>query len=190
MKPCRPVRFNGKSDLRVNCVSRWSLWSSQRGVIGSMKRRITIMAFVLFAYSAPTLALEEFSVGVATPAPTGLTFKLWITRLTAIDLFAEWDFNSDQYYFHADYITHDYERLEASESNLMFYYGYGVRVKDEGLSDDTIAGLRLAFGVSYLMDDPPLDVFGEIAPRVDVAPSTNFGLDVMIGVRYRIGLNR
>ena len=155
-----------------------------------MKKIITILSFILVGYNAPSFAFEEFSVGVATPAPTGLTFKLWLTRLTAVDLFAEWDFNGDKYSFHADYISHDYERLDAKESNLMFYYGYGVRALDEGKTSDSVAGVRLPLGVSYLMDDPPLDVFGEIAPRVNVVPSTNFGLDVMIGVRYRIGLNR
>lgn len=153
-----------------------------------MSRRIrTIISIVLFACTAPAFAFEEFSVGVATPAPTGLTFKLWQTRLSAIDLFAEWDFNDEKYYFHADYISHDYERLDARESNLMFYYGYGIRALDEGKTSDTTVGFRLPLGVSYLLDDPPLDVFGEIAPRINVAPSTNFGLDVMVGVRYRIG---
>ena len=31
----------------------------------------------------------------------------------------------------------------------------------------------------------PIDVFGEVAPRVDLVPNTNFGLDIMIGIRYR-----
>ena len=73
----------------------------------------------------------------------------------------------------------------------MFYHGYGVRVINEGgVNEKTALGMRLPFGVSYLMDDPPLDVFAELAPRVNVTPSTNFGLDVMLGVRYRIGLSR
>ena len=118
------------------------------------------------------------------------SFKVWKSRLTAFDLFAEWDFDGEKYNFHTDYISHDYERLDTAETLLMFYHGYGVRIIKEGKDDKTALGMRLPFGVSYLMDDPPLDVFGELAPRINVTPSTNFGLDVIIGVRYRFGLSR
>lgn len=137
--------------------------------------------------SAPAFAFEELSIGLAAPSPTGLSAKLWKTRLVAYDLFAEWDLDSEKFNFHADYLKHDYERLEAKESNMLFYSGYGIRLIDEGIHDDTILGVRIPFGISYLMNDPPLDVFGELAPRINVLPSTNFGIDVMIGIRYRLG---
>ena len=155
-----------------------------------MKKALQTIILTLLCYSLPASAFEEFSAGVATISPTGLSFKVWQTRITAFDLFAEWDFDGEKYNFHADYMTHDYERLNAKETLMMFYHGYGIRIINEGGADEkTALGLRMPFGVSYLMDDPPLDVFGELAPRINVLPSTNFGLDVMIGVRYRIGFN-
>ena len=155
-----------------------------------MKKALQIIVLAFMCHSLPASALEEFSAGVGTISPTGLSFKVWKSRLTAFDLFAEWDFDGEKYNFHTDYISHDYERLDTAETLLMFYHGYGIRIIKEGKDDKTALGMRLPFGVSYLMDDPPLDVFGELAPRINVTPSTNFGLDVIIGVRYRFGLSR
>ena len=154
-----------------------------------MKRMARNLCIALAFTITPAHAFEEFSAGLATPSPTGLIFKLWTSRLTAFDFFAEWNFDSEDYNFHADYLMHNYQMLDAKESNMIFYYGYGIRALDDTNDDESAtAGLRLPFGVSYMMDDPQIDVFGELAPRMDVTPRTNFGLDVMIGVRYRMGL--
>jgi hypothetical protein len=158
-----------------------------------VKKSRIFIGIVLCALSItavkPAAAFEELSLGLAAPSPTGISAKLWSTRLTAYDLFAEWDIGSEKFNFHMDYIRHDYERLDTKESDMIFYTGYGVRLLDEGIHDDTIFGVRVPFGISYLMDDPPLDVFGELAPRVNLVPSTNFGIDVMIGFRYRLGID-
>lgn len=147
------------------------------------------LATLLLVTCTPASAIEEFSAGLATPVPTGVILKLWTSRLTAFDFFAEWNFDSSDYNFHADYLSHNYELLNARESNMIFYSGYGIRVLDDRNDNESAtAGVRLPFGVTYLMEDPRVDLFGEVAPRMDVTPRTNFGLDLMIGVRYRIGM--
>ena len=146
------------------------------------------LAILLIINTTPALAIEEFSAGLATPSPTGVIFKLWTSRISAFDFFAEWNFDNDKYNFHTDYLSHNYDLLNASESHMIFYSGYGIRVLDDTKDNESATvGVRLPFGVTYLLDDPSIDVFGELAPRMDVNPRTNFGLDVMIGVRYRIG---
>lgn len=154
-------------------------------LISSAVIRALVVIAILFSKS--TFAVEEFSAGLATPSPTGVIVKLWTSRLTAFDFFAEWNFDASDYNFHADYLSHNYDLLNARESNMIFYSGYGIRVVDDrNDNEDTTVGVRLPFGVTYLMEDPRIDVFGEVAPRMDVTPRTNFGLDIMIGVRYRI----
>jgi hypothetical protein len=153
-----------------------------------MKCIIRSLGITFLLITTPALAIEEFSAGLATPSPTGLIFKLWTSRFTAFDFFAEWNFDSNDYNFHADYLTHNYELLDAKESNMIFYSGYGIRALDDTNDDERpTLGLRLPFGVTYLMEDPHIDLFGEVAPRMNVTPRTNFGLDIMVGVRYRIG---
>ncbi len=132
----------------------------------------------------------EFDLGVAGGSPNGITAKYWTTEKTAIDLFGEWSFNSNEYKAHADFLYHDFDKIDLEDTRIAFYYGGGVRFKFADNSDDTQVGLRIPFGLEYFLNDIPVEFFGELAPRVNVYPSTNFGMDVMIGVRYRFNISR
>ena len=138
----------------------------------------------LVTISQATVA-DELAIGLATPSPTGLTAKLWSNEKIAYDLVGSWDTGSDKVYLHFDYLIHDYEKFNLDGTPMPYYYGYGARFKEEE-NADTIIGLRMPIGVSYFIQSAPFEAFAEVAPRVDIAPSTNFGLDVMIGIRFRI----
>lgn len=144
----------------------------------------TYLCAALLVFSSISFA-DELAIGLATPSPTGLTGKLWKDKEIAYDIVGAWDTGSEKVYFHFDYLIHDYNKFNLDGNPMPFYYGYGARFKEEA-NTDTIMGLRMPIGVSYFIQNAPFEVFGELAPRVDVAPSTNFGLDVMIGVRFRI----
>lgn len=153
----------------------------------TFKSCLRYLTFLFFVSSA-TANASEFSIGLATPSPTGVTAKLWTSPTTAYDIFAEWNFSSSNYNVHADYLTHYYDTFNFKESNMLFYSGFGIRAVYDSTEDESATvGARVPFGISYLMENPDIDFFGEVAPRMDVAPHTNFGLDVMIGLRYRIG---
>lgn len=150
-----------------------------------MKKGGFFILFVILTISGnKSLYAKEISVGVAAISPTGLTAKFWLSKEHAIDIFGSWSFNSDKFNFHADYLLHDFDKIKIDDNPMAFYYGVGVRVKDED-RDEFIVGIRMPFGVSYLLSNVPLDIYGEVAPRINVVPSTNFGLDVIIGVRFR-----
>lgn len=44
-------------------------------------------------------------------------------------------------------------------------------------------GIRIPVGVSYEFPSAPFDVFGEIAPIVDLAPETELAFNAGVGVR-------
>lgn len=127
----------------------------------------------------------EFDIGIAAISPNGFIAKYWTTETTAIDIFGEWSFNSNEYLMHADILLHDFNKFQLEDMRIAFYYGGGVRVKFADKSDDSIIGVRIPFGVDYFLQEMPVDIFGELAPRVNVYPDTHFGMDVMIGLRYR-----
>ena len=127
----------------------------------------------------------EFDIGMAAISPNGFIAKYWTTETTAIDIFGEWSFNSNEYLMHADILLHDFNKFQLEDMRIAFYYGGGVRVKFADKSDDSIIGVRIPFGVDYFLQEMPVDIFGELAPRVNVYPDTHFGMDVMIGLRYR-----
>ncbi|KPJ96012.1 MAG: hypothetical protein AMJ55_02760 [Gammaproteobacteria bacterium SG8_15] len=124
-------------------------------------------------------------MGIAAISPNGFIAKYWTTETTAIDIFGEWSFNSNEYLMHGDILVHDFNKFQLEDMRIAFYYGGGVRVKFADKSDDSIVGIRIPFGVDYFLEEMPVDIFGELAPRVNVYPDTNFGMDVMIGLRYR-----
>jgi len=45
-------------------------------------------------------------------------------------------------------------------------------------------GVRVPVGISYLFDSVPVDLFLEVAPVVDLVPSTGLGWNSGIGIRY------
>ena len=138
-------------------------------------------------YTESNLPLPgEFSFGVAAFYPTGITAKYWTTQTNAWDFFANWGTDDFEMDLHADYLIHDYNQFGVTEIPLAFYYGYGARLeyKDDN-DDDTEVWLRIPLGLTTFLEAAPLELFGEVAPRLKVIPETTAGLDLMIGVRYR-----
>lgn len=120
-------------------------------------------------------------VGVILGEPTGLSLKSWNGDKAAFDLGLAWSFsgNNDAIHLHGDFLWHKW--LNVDSGSLAFYYGIGARVIFE---DDPRAGLRVPFGLTYLTEDAPLEIFFEVAPIFDVVPSTNTDVNGGVGVRF------
>ena len=144
-----------------------------------------VFSGALLATAAAQAEKGEFDIGIAAISPNGFIAKYWTTETTAVDIFGEWSFNSNEYLMHADILVHDFNKVQLEDMRIAFYYGGGVRVKFADNSDDSIIGVRIPFGLDYFLQEMPIDIFGELAPRVNVYPDTHFGMDVMIGLRYR-----
>jgi hypothetical protein len=156
-------------------------------------KAVTIILFLLLVFpgTLKTAHANEIGIGLATPVPTGITLKLWFDKTNAFDIVGSWNINDDKYYIHADYLTHDFSKFAVEPAAMASYYGIGVRIKEEDEKDaDTHLGMRIPFGLAYYPESVPFEIFGEVAPRLDITPSTDFGLDVMIGIRYRINPNK
>lgn len=148
--------------------------------------KMLVCVSLLYGANAHAFGLlgNEVSIGMAMPAPTGLSFKFWMSRDTAVDLFSEWDTGDRFIETHADFLTHDFQQFELEGATMPMYYGFGVRMRSSKTSSTHI-GVRIPIGVSYLWNTAPLDFFGEVAPRANIVPSTNFAVDIMMGLRYR-----
>ena len=145
----------------------------------------SIAFFVLIAVLACTTAEAQesgFGLGVILGEPTGISGKLWIEDSKAIDGAVAWSFEKEStVHVHADLLFHSRNIVKVEMSKLLFYYGMGGRIKFE---DDSEVGVRVPLGINYLSSGAPLDVFLEIVPLLDLAPSTDFSLNGAIGVRY------
>jgi len=140
-----------------------------------------LLIFLLFSF--PALARDhDFGLGVIFGEPSGLCFKAWMGQKTAIDGAIAWSFgDEDAVQFHVDYLIHDFNMFRARKGDLIFYYGFGGRIKAQKRSR---VGIRIPVGVSYVFEKVPLDIFIEVAPGIDLAPSSDFWINGNFGIRY------
>ena len=154
-----------------------------------------MFAILVGLISASAFAQEQLGLGVILGEPTGLSVKYWLDDKQAIDGGATWSFwDGDGFQLHADYLWHGFEFLSplVVSGKLPVYAGVGARLKfrdDNGKHDDggdTVFGLRVPLGVSYLFDGKPFDIFAEIAPTLDLTPDVELNFAIAVGVRFYV----
>lgn len=138
---------------------------------------------LVLLFSAPLAARDnEFGAGIILGEPTGLCFKTWVGHKAAIDGAIAWSFgNEEAIHVHVDYLIHDFRMFQARKGDLVFYYGFGGRIKAQ---EKSRVGIRIPLGVSYIFEKAPLDIFLEVAPGIDLVPSTDFWVNGSVGIRY------
>jgi predicted dehydrogenase len=132
-------------------------------------------------------------VGVILGEPTGISLKHWVTADHAMAAAAAWSLaGRDALQLHADYLIHNFDALRGDLPDPpALYYGVGARLQFlEGRSgrsdadDDPVTSVRFPVGCCYFLGRSALDLFVELVPSLDVAPSTEFNLDAAVGARF------
>lgn len=160
-----------------------------------MKWRSICVAILITVIGGQTAhAQEGLGIGMILGEPTGISLKAWISEKQAIDAAVAWSFSeNDSFQFHADYLVHYFYpvKSEGFRGKLPLYAGVGGRLKlekDDGGNrrndDDSLLGVRIPFGISYIFSDVPVDLFGEIVPILDVFPDTEFDVNAAVGARF------
>ena len=121
-------------------------------------------------------------LGIILGQPTGVSFKAWTARNQAFDVAVAWAFDREEaVHVHADYLFHNFRLLRAEKGQFVIYYGIGGRVKAESR---TRFGIRIPIGIGYFFERTPLEIFFELGPIMDLAPSTLFRMSTGVGIRY------
>ncbi len=130
---------------------------------------------------------ERFSLGLIVGYPTGISAKYWLAEHSAVDAALAWNFQSERFHIHADYLHHFFEAFDVAPDRLPLYLGIGgnFRVRGDAPGDSVRSGIRVPLGVSFLSSELPLEAFGEVVPGLRIVPGTEFELWGGIGVRYR-----
>lgn len=148
-------------------------------------KRVVVLLVLLVAFAGPAAAQGSgVGLGVIVGEPTGLSLKFWQSRTSAIDIAGAWSFaNETAFHLHGDLLLHKFDLIRVDKGQLPFYFGVGARVKFT--DNDTLVGIRIPLGLDYLFGGgTPLDIFFEVVPIVDVAPSTDASLNGSLGLRY------
>jgi len=138
----------------------------------------------LVAGVAGDVRASNTGVGVIVGEPTGLSLKQWTGGSKAFDAAAAWSFvDEGALHLHADYLWHWFDRVEGVEGgSLPLYMGLGGRIKFG--EDDELIGVRVPFGVNFILDDAPVDIFLEIVPILDLAPESDLQINAALGARF------
>ncbi len=162
-----------------------------------MKRfSYAIVALLLFVAVQGSVGQDRgFGLGVIIGEPTGVSAKLWTSRVNAFDFALGWSIGGDRIgkfkgnysggsrvHFHVDYLWHAFDVIDASE-RFPLYYGLGGRM-NSGAGYDASLAVRGVLGIAWLPRNTPIDLFLELVPSLQLTSSTGFGLDAGIGARY------
>lgn len=138
----------------------------------------------LFAGSLTAQRAGRFGLGVMAGDPTGLSGKYWTTASTAFQGAAAWSVagnDKNNLIAQLDFTKHNFSLFNVSKGRLPFYFGLGAYAV---FADKVGLGGRVPLGIDYIFADQKLDVFLEIAPTLNLIPSSSFTVNGGIGIRY------
>lgn len=145
---------------------------------------VALQHFSLASAQAQTLNTESerLGIGLMLGEPSGISVKYWTTGVTAFNVGVAWSLSgrgdSEALHTHADFLWHAWF---ADPQNLAFYYGLGGRVI---FATDARAGVRVPFGLNYVFETIPFDLFVEAVPILDLTPDVAFAGNGAVGIRY------
>ncbi|MGA8263596.1 MAG: hypothetical protein WB779_04060 [Ignavibacteriaceae bacterium] len=135
-----------------------------------------------------------FGMGLILGEPTGVSAKLWTSKVNAFDFGLGVSVGGDRIkykgnyndgsriHFHMDYLWHSFDAIRSTEK-FPLYYGFGGRFNTSGGYDASF-GIRGVIGIAWFPHSTPIDVFLELVPVFQVTPLTGLGIDAGLGIRY------
>ncbi|MBU1101909.1 MAG: hypothetical protein KKA84_16035 [Bacteroidetes bacterium] len=155
---------------------------------------VIVLGLIMFS-SKPIIAQDHgFGLGFVVGEPTGISAKLWTSKINAFDfglgvgvggdrIKYDGNYNNEsRIHFHMDYLWHSFNAISSNE-RFPLYYGIGGRYNSGGGYEGSF-GARGVVGIAWLPRNTPLDLFVELVPVFQITPSTGFGLDAGLGIRY------
>jgi hypothetical protein len=155
---------------------------------------VIVLGFLLF-FTKPIIAQDHgFGLGLILGEPTGLSAKLWTSKINAFDFglgvgvggdrikYQGYYDNGSRVHFHMDYLWHSFNAITSTE-RFPLYYGLGARFNSGGGYEESI-GIRGVFGIAWFPHSTPIDIFLELVPVLQITSATGLGIDAGLGIRY------
>lgn len=153
-----------------------------------------VLVLVIIIAKPITAQDHGFGIGFILGEPTGLSAKLWTSKVNAFDFGLGLSLGGDRIkykgnydndgrvHFHMDYLWHSFNAISSTEK-FPLYYGLGGRFNTGGGYDGSL-GIRGVFGIAWFPRSTPIDIFLELVPVFQVTPLTGLGIDAGLGIRY------
>ncbi|PKL83511.1 MAG: hypothetical protein CVV24_04680 [Ignavibacteriae bacterium HGW-Ignavibacteriae-3] len=150
---------------------------------------LAVPAVYLFASIPASHAQQRpFGLGLMIGEPAGISAKMWTSDTNAFDFGLGWsilnyrDGSKNGFHFHADYIIHSFKTI-GSTGQFPLYYGIGGRFNSSVGRVSSFA-VRGVIGIAWIPAKPPIDIFLEAAPSLELTPAPGFVLEAAVGLRY------
>src|SRR6185312_4278869 len=131
--------------------------------------------------SAAAPSTGQWGAGVILGEPTGFTGAYVLDQDHVIDGgLADSFIGQSDWQIYSDYLWRNNHLYQDQAPEVDFYYGVGLRLKFESSAR---FGVRVPGGATYQIANSPIQLFGELAPIVDVAPDISMRVNIAIGAR-------
>jgi hypothetical protein len=141
------------------------------------------------ALGTPFSSNKTFGLGLELGNIEGLTGKLWLGDSNAIDFGIGYlyDFGPHGLNIYMDYLWHPFSITSQSAFELPFYIGVGGRFWnwDNTNSGVDAFGIRVPIGISFDLNNVPIDIFIQMVPTLDFF--THYTRNAYIDIDFSFG---
>ena len=127
----------------------------------------------------------------------GISAKLWISEVSALDAGAGWSLyrrtetlrTRGAPYAYIEYMRHFFNEVKTRTGKFVYFVGVGVEYAhnyyEDKYTDKLYYGVRLPFGLSYMFENSPFDIFLETTPSiVFYFHGVTSDMGACVGLRY------
>jgi hypothetical protein len=148
--------------------------------------RLTLLLGVLLLTTVPASG-QGFGIGGQLGDPSGLSLRFG--GAPAFDLAAGWNLSDNALFAQGHVLLSDRRlgrgRRSGAGAPLNLFYGPGLFVgvnERSGRESDVAFGLSFNAGLSYYTG--PIEIFGQLTPRLQLVDRTDFDLGWGVGLRF------
>lgn len=127
----------------------------------------------------------RFGAGMTLGEPIGPSLKYFFSDALAIDGAFGWSLHDhSNFYLQSDLLWHNFDLIPVSQGRMGVYFGGGALLRFRNSGEDDQFGIRAPVGVTHQFDNVPVDIFAEVGPALDLAPSVRGEVTGGLGVRF------
>ena len=146
-----------------------------------------MLSAVFMLTTSETFAQDGVGLGGELLSPVGISYKVPINESSAITgafgFFVTDGFNSSV--IEVNYISYrDNENIKIGSGDLSPYIGAGLAFRFAN-NQDAAVSLRVPFGIEYMIDNSPIEIYMDAGPFLTVTDPLSFTFDSSLGFRYR-----
>ena len=143
-----------------------------------------ILIFLTVEHRCAHADIKFRGIGITSGDPSGLSLRLNKDG-QIYDAAMAWDSTAPNNFLllQLDWVKVSKLDSVGSGADLFFYYGLGGRVT---LATQTQLGARIPLGVQLIFKGLPFELFFEVAPSLDLIPSTLLKFSSVLGLRVTL----